>query len=137
MARPVQMRCIEKRGSYTAGGIRWAARAVGGLLAALVLSIVFCHAFSPEGLPNPFTQPAGVAFELLGLAITWVGLIVAWKLEGVGGVMIIAGQLAFHIIERRLWLSTMGEFFDLAGILFLLSWWLSVKSVQTSCEARE
>jgi hypothetical protein len=129
-----QMKRVRTSKASLSAAIRWSARIVGSLLAALVLLLVVGHAFSPEGLPNPFTQPPGVAIELFGLLLTWVGLLVAWKWEGAGGGMIITGQLVFHITEGRFWLSTMGELFDLVGILFLLSWWLRKRHGARSVE---
>ena len=103
-------------------GIRWTARILGTALAAFVLFLVVGHAFSEEGLPNPFTQPLGVAFELLGLFAAWLGVIIAWKWEGVGGLLAISGMMIFHIVERSLLLAWTFELFDLVGVLFLVCW---------------
>ena len=102
--------------------VRWGARIVAGLLAALVALIVIAHALGEEGLPNPFEQPHGAAFELLGLFVSWTGLIVAWKWEGIGAAMILGGMLVFHIVEGKLLLLWTFTVFDLVGILFLLCW---------------
>lgn len=115
----------EKTKHYCAAGICWAARILGSLLAALVLVIVVCHAFSEEGLPDPFSQPPGVTLEFLGLFAVWAGVVLAWKWEGVGGLLTIGGVIIFHIVEGRLWLNWVFGLFGLVGIMFLLCWRLN------------
>ena len=102
------------------------ARIYGGLLAVLVLTIAIGEGFfyPGNGLPNPFIQPLPVAIELFGMLAMWVGCILGWKWQGVGGFLTIAGIMTFHVIEKRLWLMGAFPLFDLAGILFLLCWWL-------------
>lgn len=99
--------------------IRWIAGIYGGLLAALILTIAV-----GEGPPNPFTQPLPVAIELFGMLAILSGCIIEWKWQGIGAVLVIAGIMTFHVIEKKLWLMGIFPFFDLAGVLFLLSWWL-------------
>lgn len=102
-------------------GFRWMARIVGGLLAALMLVIVLGHAFSNEGLPNPFRQPPGVALELLGMFLGWIGLIIAWKWEGTGGMLVIVCTVIFQIVEGRIWIGWVFGLLELIGIMFVLS----------------
>ena len=102
--------------------IRWAARILGSLLAVLVLVIVISHAVSEEGLPNPFTQPLGVAFGFLGLFAAWLGVIIGWKWEGLGGLLVVGGIMIFHVVEGKFWLPPTFELFELAGLLFLAYW---------------
>ena len=117
---------IAKQRKYLVIGISWVARIYGGLLAALVLTIAIGEGFfyPGDGLPNPFTQPLPVAIELFGMLAMFVGCILGWKWQGVGGLLTIAGIMTFHVIEKRLWLMGAFPLFDLAGILFLLCWWL-------------
>jgi len=104
--------------------LRWSARIVGGLLAVLVLTIAIGEGFfcPGDGLPNPFTQPLPVAIELFGMLAMLAGCIAGWKWQGLGALLIIAGIITFHVIEKRLWLMGAFPLFDLAGVLFLLSW---------------
>ena len=107
-------------------GIRWAARIYGGLLAVLILTIAIGEGFfcPGDGLPNPFTQTLPVAIELFGMLAMLIGCILGWKWQGIGAVLVIAGIMTFHVIEKRLWLMGAFPLFDLAGILFLFCWWL-------------
>ncbi len=114
------MNSVSRRRKYWAICLRWVARIYGGLLAVLVLMIAI-----GEGPPNPFTQPLPVAIELSGMLAMVIGCIVGWKQQGLGGLLVISGIMIFHVIEKRLWLMGAFPLFDLAGILFLLSWLLS------------
>ena len=111
-----------KRLQLLLGTIRWVARILGTFLAGLVLVFVVAHALGEEGLPNPFTQPLGVALEFVGLFAAVLGAVIAWKWEGLGGVMVLGGMMIFHVVERDIWLAW-GELFDLTGVLFLVYWY--------------
>ena len=113
----------QKQKSYCLIVIRWVARIFGALLAVLVLTIVIGEGLG-EGLPNPFTQPLPVAIELFGMLTMWVGCILGWKWQGAGGLLIMGGIMAFHVIEKKLWLMGAFPLFDLAGISFLICWLL-------------
>lgn len=99
---------------------RWLVRIYGGLLAALVLALCI----GEGGVPNPFAHPLPVVIEFFGISAMLIGIILGWKWHGLGGLLIAAGIVTFHIIEKRLWLGGMFPLFDLAAILYLLSWWL-------------
>ncbi|MBN2457452.1 MAG: hypothetical protein JXB29_13120 [Sedimentisphaerales bacterium] len=113
------MNGIEQRRKYLVVVIRWVARIFASLLVVLVLTIAI-----GEGPPNPFTQPLPVAIELFGMLAMWIGCILGCKWQGVGAILTISGIMTFHVIEKRLWLMGAFPLFDLAGILFLLCWWL-------------
>lgn len=118
---------VTEQRKYLMIGIRWVARVYGGLLAVLVLTIFIGESFFHTGdsPPNPFTQPLPVAIELCGMLTMWIGCILGWKWQGTGAILVIAGIMTFHIIEKRLWLMGAFSLFDLAGILFMFSWWLA------------
>ena len=105
---------------YCATGFGLASRIYGSLLAILVLTITV-----GEGPPNPFTQPLPVAIELFAMLAMLIGCILGWKWQGIAAILTISGIMAFHIIERRLLLMGAFPLFDLAGILFLISWCLT------------
>jgi len=60
--------------------------------------------------------------EFAGLLAAWIGLIIAWKWEGIGGALIISGVIIFHVVEYRLWLNWIFGLLGLVGILFLFCW---------------
>ena len=120
--KDIQMNTATAR-KYLLGTICWTARAIGVFVAGVVVALVVAHAFSDEGLPNPLNQPWDVRLEFLGLFSAVLGVILAWKWELLGGLLIIGGMMVFHVIEKQIWLGY-GELFDLAGVLFLAHWYL-------------
>lgn len=99
--------------------LRGTARLLGTAILALVVAIAV-----GEGVPNPLGQPIAVNLLFIALATMVVGLIVAWKWEVVGGLLILGG-FAFFAIENH------GVKFNLvfgpmlvAGLLYLLGGWL-------------
>ena len=99
--------------------IRWIPRVVGTLL--FVMLIVFAVG---EGLPNPMKQPLVVRIELLAMFIMWLGLLIAWKWELIGGVLVLLGYTCFCAVE---WQAPNIQFpfglFLLVSLLYLVSWW--------------
>ena len=112
--------------------LRWIGRIWGlGLLALAIIMIV---------TPDPYAR-ADIALGeylipgfLVGGAV--VGSLVAWRWEGLGGVLVIGGWLAAilwdHVIYDR-WLparvvAMTGLLFTTPGWMFLLCWFLSRKA---------
>jgi hypothetical protein len=112
--------------------IRWIARgwsiaSIGFVLLILVGELVYPHA------------PAPTEFrDLLGLFLfpfcTCLGMILAWRWEGLGGTITIGSLLAFYaalrIMDGRF---PGGPFFALVaapGLLFLFSWTLGVARIK-------
>jgi hypothetical protein len=103
-------------------GLRWAGRTLGLTAFALVVWFLIAHLLAGEG-PNPFRM---TPIEL-ALAVTFftavAGMVVGWRWETAGGVMIVAGMLLFFLVERaaggswpRGWVIWT---FPLPGILYL------------------
>jgi hypothetical protein len=107
--------------------IRWIARiwsiaSVGFVLLIVVGELVYPHA--PP--PSAFRDLVGLFFFPFG---TCVGMILAWRWEGVGGGIAVGSILAFYallrVIDGRF---PRGPYFALVaapGVLFLLSWALA------------
>jgi len=120
------MSSSKRPGKYWVGGICWTARILASLLAALVVVIFVGESFfyPGDGPPNPFKQPPEVQLEFAGMLAMLAGCILGWRWEGIAGLLVISGMMIFHIIEGKLWLNWTFGLFDLAGILFLLCWWM-------------
>ena len=100
---------------------RWTARIIGTLVFLLITAITIGES---DGFPNPWKQPPAVRVEFLAMAIMWLGLILAWRWEGVGGAMILGGFSLFWIAEGRLPpLSLAFTPLLLAGLLYAMAWW--------------
>jgi hypothetical protein len=109
--------------------VRWAARALSAVSIAFVLLI-----FIGEGIGSRGEGPVRLtAVEIAGLAffpvMVLLGLVLAWRWEGIGAVITLAGLGAFYILQL---LSTGGlpggPWFALLAspsLLFGLSWLLT------------
>jgi hypothetical protein len=108
--------------------IRWIARiwsiaSVGFILLIAVGELLYPHA--PP--PSSFRDLVGLFFFPFG---TCVGMILAWRWEGVGGGVTVVSLLAFYTLLRVIdgWFPR-GPYFALVampGALFLLLWALAL-----------
>ena len=76
---------------------------MGSLLAALVLLIFVGETLSGEGLGNPFKLKARELFLMTSFLITLAGIVLALWWQGIGGLAMIAGMVAF-IGKSHQWL---------------------------------
>jgi len=100
--------------------LRWTARILGTLFVLLIL--VFALG---EGMPRRWMLTPRDKFMFLALGVMLMGLVLAWKWAGVGGLLALAGCLLFHVVGG---LRTMLSPFMVAGVagcLHLLAWWAS------------
>ena len=117
-------------------GIRWAARIIGLVITAFFLVFLIGEtimSIQAEG----FKFDVGSLFLIVPV-IALAGYIVSWWREQLGGSLLILASIAFGIFPsmragwsmRELlqgWLMP-GSLFCIAGVLFLISWWLSRKT---------
>lgn len=108
-------------------GIRIVARFLGGTL--FLMTAVFALS---EGLPNPLALDLRQELTLISIVIMLVGLILAWKLEGIGGIVILIGYLVFAIINPKTVAFGVILLFPLTGALFIICWWRSRNTEQPS-----
>jgi asparagine N-glycosylation enzyme membrane subunit Stt3 len=105
--------------------IRWVARIYGSLVFALIMLFVIgglshmAEHLSPKEYLNPIT-----------LFLSVLGLAIAWRKEGLGG-MISIGFILVNVVVGR-WILAISDppyvqllIFAIPGILFLVCWWLS------------
>lgn len=96
---------------------RWTARILGTLLVLLFLALIF-----GEGLPRPSALTTAEKFQFLGMAALFFGLAAAWKWEGLGGLLSVAGFALLvalgrsHLTMWAFWLPAV------VGLLHLLCW---------------
>ena len=114
--------------------MRWIARGLGSVVGVLWLLIGIAEAVWPHTPPSPEASLQGAI--LAGLGITTVlGVLIAWRWEGIGGTIVVIGAIALSTFayvtagHNKVWamLFTGGPFL-VAGILFLASWWRSTRS---------
>jgi hypothetical protein len=108
--------------------IRWLARGVGSFLALSFLYLGITTGPSPPSL-----EELAVVFTLL------VGVLIAWRREGLGGLILILTAVVLFLIMSVVvttkypdqWISLLLLFvvpYLVPGILFLICWWRSRKS---------
>ncbi len=96
---------------------RWTARAISvplfGLLVLLTLG---------DGVPNPLTaSPRERLFVAVALTML-VGLILAWRWEGVGGLLILGGLVLFAAADEAFLLNIVVTPWLVTGLLYLVCW---------------
>jgi hypothetical protein len=100
--------------------LRWTARILGTLFVLLIL--VFAVG---EGTPNPSMLAPRDKLMFLALGVMLVGLVLAWKWAGLGGVLALAGYLLFVAIGGRRTILSPFMAAGVAACLHLLTWWVS------------
>lgn len=106
--------------------MRWFARVWGLAIVALVVLFAAMYAVSPDAPPPTPSDWVGLALFPVGVC---VGLVLAWRWEGLGGAITIGSYVAFYL---WMYLSgggfPSGPYFSLAavpGALFLMCRFLS------------
>jgi hypothetical protein len=100
--------------------LRWAARILGTLFVLLIL--VFAVG---EGVPHLSMLGARDRLMFLALGIMLVGLVLAWRWAGIGGLLALMGYLLFVAIGKPRTMVSPFLAAGIAGCLHLLAWWVS------------
>ena len=96
---------------------RWTARIAGTLIALFFLAF-----FIGEGFPNIFRLPWRESLSVLTISAVVVGLLLAWKWEGLGGAVVLAAVGLMPLIGM---MRGIGLFLVPAaiGLLHVVCWW--------------
>lgn len=108
--------------------LRWFARGIDACILALVLFFVLAELFgSHDAEPGPLstTDKITLVFFPTGLLL---GLMLAWKWEGIGGLLIIISMSGLAIIRPDLVTNNLNGGLVIAGVaglgaVFLLVWY--------------
>jgi hypothetical protein len=102
--------------------IRWIARILGSALFLLVLAFII-----GEGYPNPLKLTASELISMIAFLMMLIGIPLAWKWEGLGGLIMLIGFIIFWIVNylgsHRVGVGWVFPIFPIVGILFLFSSW--------------
>lgn len=97
--------------------VRWTARTIGIALLALIAAFAI-----GEGVPNPLQGPPSVKLCHAAMLAMLVGQIVAWRREGIGGLMILGGFALFGVVNHGVPLNIVFGPWLLTGLLYLICW---------------
>ncbi len=119
-----------KNQKKTANIIRWIARIWGTSILAFVLFLLFAHIFGTEEGGNGFNNNS-ISFIFFPIS-SIIGLSIALKWEGLGGLITTVGIIGFFILRFDL---ISDPFFICGitppGILYLVYWYLTKGQVKT------
>jgi len=107
--------------------IRWLARIIGTLSVAVVLFLMVAESVEKGRIAIDSDRIPMTAFMFLA----FIGLLIAWKWEGLGGVAALGGLIAFNILAPA---SEGGTFvvtglYGLPALLFIFCWWKTRKQL--------
>jgi hypothetical protein len=102
--------------------LRWTARIIGSLFALFLIFMLLAYIINPEGSDSGQSSIPG-ALVILIFGLWAVGVGVAWKWEGIGGLIILTGSILFFAINPHdIWPPMLLHIMPLLAILFLLCW---------------
>jgi hypothetical protein len=132
MGGEVQMNDLKSK-NRTVTIIRWIARILSIMSVAFLLIMVVPQLLNPQQSKTlTFGEIVGLFFFPLGVC---VGLIIAWKWEGQGGVIAVGSVICFHvtmlITGGSLDINPFIEGLAVPGVLFLICWFLSRRRLET------
>src|ERR1039457_2149074 len=96
---------------------RWTARILGTLMFLLFLAFFF-----GEGPPHLSSLTSTERLQFLCIASLFLGLVIAWKWEGLGGLITLAGftfLVAINASHLRMWALCVPA---IVGVVHLASW---------------
>ena len=97
--------------------LRWLTRILGILLIFVI--VLFAVG---EGFPNPLALTVDEQLGFVALIIMLAGLILAWKFEGMGGLLVIIGYIFFVALNSRILGLGVFMIFPIVGLSFLFCW---------------
>jgi hypothetical protein len=109
--------------------IRWLARIIGTLSVAVVLFLMVAESVEKGRIAIDRDRIPMTAFGFLA----FIGLIMAWKWERLGGAMALGGLIAFNILAPAS-AAKGGNFvvtglYGLPALLFIFCWWQTRKQL--------
>lgn len=105
--------------------IRATARFLGSILFLMIIMFAI-----GEGIPNPFSLTLSEAITFFSFVVMLSGLIVAWRLEGIGGMVVLLGYLVIVIINPFSFSGGVIAIIPLTGTLFVIFWRIDEKRKQ-------
>jgi len=101
--------------------IRWIARVVGSLIFAFVILFILGYTFTGHA-PDFAGMNPKEQIMFTGLFLEMIGILLAWKWEGIGAGLIIVGYAVFQITEGKLFTPPIFPIFLILGVMFGYCW---------------
>jgi hypothetical protein len=98
--------------------LRWTARILG--TAILILIATFAIG---EGVPNPLATTIREDLLSVALLTMLVGLVAAWRWEGIGGLLILGGLAFFAVVNHGVPLNLVFAPMLVVGLIYLGCGW--------------
>ena len=102
--------------------IIWIARISGSLILAFMLFFLLAHIFGEEESGNGFRNTKEVISFLFFPIGTLIGLSLAFKWEGLGGIITIVGMIGLFVVRPDLLNSIYMTIPIIPGILYTIYW---------------
>ena len=120
---------MKENTNLSANIIRWIARILGTLFLAFVLFFLFAYAFGEDQSGEGFRSTGEFLTFILFPISTVIGLLVAYKWEGTGGLIITAGMAGLFIVRPELLSSAYMIIPVIPGILYISYWLLTKRKI--------
>ena len=111
----------------TANIIRWIARIWGSLILAFFLFFLLLHIFGNDESGEGFRSTAEIITFICFPISAIVGLGLAWKWEGLGGLITVLGMIIFGILRPEMIINIFTIAILIPGLLFIIYWFLLKK----------
>jgi serine/threonine protein kinase len=98
--------------------VRWTARVVGTLFLLLFWVMII-----GEGMPAIGSQPTGVQLGFAALGLSFLGILVGWKHEGWGALLVGLGWTAWHAPHHGMFGLNLFQVPLLVALLYGYCWW--------------
>ena len=111
--------------------LRWTARILASVMAALIL-LIYVGETLGEGVPSLLHMTAGEILMMFAFFALWLGLLLGWKWELLGGLLTLCAVVVFYALNFLITgIFPGGPFFlilALPSLLFLYCGWQNRKS---------
>ncbi len=107
--------------------VRWTARIIGTAILLLIMAFAI-----GEGVPNPFAQPVRVNLLFAAMFTMVMGLILAWKWEGIGSLLILGGFAFFAVVNHGIKLNLAFGPMLAVGLIYSVCGWMAKRSNRSS-----
>jgi len=107
--------------------ILWVARISGSLILAFILFFLLAHIFGEDESGNGFQNTKEVILFLFFPISTLIGLSLALKWEGLGGIITIVGMIGLFVVRPYLINGIFMAIPIVPGILYTIYWLMTKK----------